>query len=66
MNDKLIEQLSLLSLEEKNIKRVLNRYYRDYETRTALFYRLKAVQDEIKQVKFKLRLEKEIRNEKSR
>ena len=60
MNDKLIDQLSKLKLEETSIKRNLDRYYRDENTRTRLFYRLKEIQKEIKVVEFKLRIEKEM------
>lgn len=64
MSDKLIEELSNLELEEKFVKRNLDRYYRDEESRDRLFYRLKKIKKEKEQIKFKLRLEKELKNEK--
>ena len=66
MNDKLIDKLSNLELEEKSIKRGLDRYYMDLNARTRMFNRLQELKKEKEQVKFKLRLEKELKNEKSR
>ena len=66
MNDKLIEQLSKLELEEKTVKRGLDRYYRDYNSRSRLFNRLQKIKKEKEQIKFKLRLERELKDEKFR
>ena len=66
MNDTLIDRLSKLELEEKCIKRNLDRYYRNENDRSRLFYRLKNIKNEKEQIKFKLRLEKELKNEKLR
>lgn len=65
MNDKLIDKLSNLELEEKSLKRGLDRYYMDEKARTRMFNRLQELKKEKEQVKFKLRLEKELKNEKS-
>jgi len=64
MNDRLIDKLSNLELEEKSIRRGLDRYYMDDKARTRMFNRLKDLKKEKEQVKFKLRLERELRNEK--
>lgn len=66
MNDKLIEKLSNLELEESSVKRGLDRYYRNENDRSRLYKRLQEIKKEKEQVKFKLRLEKELKNEKSR
>lgn len=66
MNDRLIDKLSNLELEEKSIRRGLDRYYMDDKARTRMFNRLKDLKKEKEQVKFKLRLERELRNEKLR
>lgn len=63
MNDKLIEQLSNLELEEKSVKRGLDRYYTNKKYRERLFAKLDKIRKEKEQVKFKLRLEKELKNE---
>lgn len=61
MNDKLIDKLTKLELEEKCIKRNLDRYYRNENDRTRLYKRLQEIKKEKEQVKFKLRLEKELK-----
>lgn len=63
MNNELINQLSKLTLEEMALKRNIDRNYYNVEIRTNLFKRLQEVQTEIKKVKFKIRLEKEKRND---
>lgn len=63
MNNELINQLSKLTLEEMALKRNIDRNYYNVEVRTSLFKRLQEVQTEIKKVKFKIRLEKEKKNE---
>ena len=65
MSDKLIDKLSNLDLEEKSVKRGLDRYYRNENDRSRLYKRLQEIKKEKEQVKFKLRLEKELNNEKS-
>jgi len=62
-NDELIEKLSNLKLEENNLKRCLDTSYFDYEKRTELFNRIKGIKKEIQQIKFKIRLEKELRKD---
>lgn len=66
MNDTLIDKLTKLELEEKCIKRNLDRYYRNENDRSRLFYRLKDIKKEKEQIKFKLRLKKEMKNEEFR
>ena len=63
MNNELINQLSKLTLEEKALKRNLNRNYYNIEVRNKLFNDLNSIQNEIKRVKFKIRMEKEKRND---
>ena len=59
MNNELINQLSKLELEKKSLIRNLDKYYYDYKLRTKLFNNLKVVENDIKKVKFKIRLERE-------
>lgn len=61
MNNELINQLSKLTLEEKSLKRHIDRNYYNLEVRTKLFARLKIVENEINRVKFKLRLAKGVK-----
>lgn len=63
MNNKLIDKLSMLQLEESNLKRNLDKYYCDEKMRTRIFARLKKIKLEIEKTKFKLHLEREIKNE---
>lgn len=64
-NDELIEKLSKLELERNYLKRNLDMNYLDMELRTKIFNRIKQNKKEIELVKFKIRLEKELRkNEK--
>lgn len=66
-NDELIEKLSKLRLEENCLKRNLDINYLDEEIRTKIFKRIKENKNEIELVKFKIRLEKEMKkNEKFR
>ena len=60
-NERLIERLAMLEMGEKSIRRNINTYYVDKEKREKLFKRLHQVQKEIELVKFKLRVEREIR-----
>lgn len=62
-HNELIERLSNLKLEENNLKRILDVYYRDENMRTKAFNKIKKVKKEIEQIKFKLKLEKELKNE---
>lgn len=63
MNKELINQLSKLLLEESSLKRHIDRNYYNVEVRGKLFMRLKVVQNEIQKVKFKIKLEREKKNE---
>ena len=60
-NDELIEQLSNLKLQEKALKRALDRVYNDVEMRTQLFNKIKKLKKEIDLIKFKIRLVKEMK-----
>lgn len=60
-NERLIEKLAMLEMGEKSIRRNLNTYYVDKEKRTKLFAKLHKIQKDIERVKFKLRIEREIR-----
>ena len=63
-NDELIEQLSNLKLEEKCIKRNLDKMFIDIEERKRMFSKLRENKRNQEQIKFKIRLEREMRNEK--
>lgn len=63
MNNELINELSKLKLEESCLKRHIDRNYYNAKLRTKLFQRLKEVKNEIERVKFKIRLEREKKNE---
>ena len=66
-NDELIDKLSKLKLEETCLKRNLDMNYLDEEMRTKIFKRIKENKKEIELVKFKIKLEKEMKkNEKFR
>ena len=62
MSNILIDKLSMLVLKEKNLKRVLDIYYYDPRKRTEAFNELKQVKNDIEKVKFKLKIEREIKN----
>ena len=66
MSNELINQLSKLKLERNSIKRNIDTNYRNRKIRIDLFNKLKEVDKEIEKVKFKLRLEKEMKNEEFR
>ena len=66
MNNDLISKLSNLKLEENNIRRNIDKFYLDNKMRTRLFKRLKENSKEQEMIKFKMRLEKKIKNEKLR
>ncbi|MBO7527984.1 MAG: hypothetical protein J6T74_08900 [Clostridia bacterium] len=65
-HNNLIEQLSNLKLEETCLKRALDVYYMDAKARTRAFNRLKEIKNDIELIKFKLMLERKIRDEKFR
>ena len=61
-NNKLIEKLSNLQLQENALKRGLdNVYYKNITERTRLFNEIKKVKKEIEKVKFQSRLRREIK-----
>lgn len=65
MSKELIDKLSNLTLERNCLKRELDKNFnRDYKTK--VFLRIKALEKEIDFIKFKLILERKMRNEKSR
>ena len=57
MNRELIHQLSRLKLEESSIKRQLEYEFKHNEKREKLFFRLRDIKEEMKKIKFMLRLE---------
>ena len=61
----MIERLSQLTLEKSNLKRLLDCSFNKRE-HSKLFKQLKEVNKEINEIKFKIRLEKKIKNEKLR
>lgn len=65
MNNTLIERLSRLKMEESSLKRNLDKRLNIAE-RTATFNRLKEVLKEEEMIKFKLKLQKEMENDKFR
>ena len=65
MNDTLIDKLSRLKMEEASLKRALDKNL-TVEMRTRTFNRLKEVLKEKEMVKFKLKVRKEMNDEKSR
>lgn len=65
MNNELIEKLSLLTLEKKYLKRELDNNWYDRKVKQRLFDRIKNVNKEIEYVKFKLELERKMKNDSS-
>lgn len=63
MNNELIEKLSLLTLEKKYLKRELDNIWYDREKRQKIFNKIKKVNKEIENIKFKLQLERKIKND---
>lgn len=63
MNNTLLDRLTQLDLEEKSLKRNLDRYYRDEKIRTRLFNKIKQIEKEKDKLKFKIHLERKIKNE---
>ena len=66
MKDELINELAQLTLNEKMIKRCLDVKCFDDESRKKCFVELQEIRKRMEKVKFKLRVEKEIKNEKCR
>lgn len=62
MNNELIEKLSLLTLEKKYLKRELDNNWYDRKRKQKLFDRIKSVNKEIEYVRFKLELERKMKN----
>ena len=60
MSNKLIEKLSLLTLERNYLKRAIENSWYDKEKRKKAFEKLNAVNKEIDNVKFKLELERKM------
>ena len=65
MKDDLLNELAQLTLNEKMIKRCLDVKCFDDESRRKCFVELQEIKKKIEKVKFKLRLEKEMKNEKT-
>lgn len=63
MNNKNIDELSNLLMEEKYLKRNLDLNYYKKNDRDKYFMRLKEVKKEIEKIKFKIRLENQIKKE---
>lgn len=66
MRNTLLEELTDLQLREKQLKRNLDLKYYDEEKRQYYFEQLELTQKEIKKIKFKLNVERELKNEKFR
>ena len=62
MSNELITKLSNLKMEKNYIKRAIDTNYNKLNIRIELFERLKEIDKEIEKVKFKLKLEKEMKN----
>lgn len=63
MNNDLIEKLSLLTLEKKYLKRELDTNWYDREKRIKTFNKIKSIDKEIEFVKFKIQLERKLKND---
>ena len=63
MHNELIEQLSILNIQRKFFIRQLNRDFFYEDSRNVIFKKLSDVEDEIKKIKFKIKLEKVIKDE---
>nr|DAG35144.1 MAG TPA: hypothetical protein [Caudoviricetes sp.] len=62
MRNELIEKLSILEMQRRFFVRQLNKEFFYEESRNIIFKKLSDVEDEIKKVKFKIRLERKIKN----
>lgn len=65
MNNDLIGKLSLLTLEKKYLKRKLDNIWYDKKKKKIIFDKLKNTNKEIECVKFKLELERKMKNDSS-
>lgn len=65
MNNKLIKRLSLLKLEKKYLKKELDNIWYDREKKKKIFKKMNEINKEIDYVKFKLELERKMRNDSS-
>lgn len=65
MNNELIEELSKLELQKKHLIRCLDSQYYSKHQRTKTFEKIKDLKKQIEKVKFKIRLNKEIKNVKN-
>lgn len=63
MNNELNNQLYKLKLQESAYKRNLDRNYYNIKVRDKLFIELKEIQSKIKRIEFKIKIEKEKRND---
>lgn len=63
MHNELIEQLSILNIQRKFFIRQLNKDFFYEDSRNVIFKKLSDVEDEIKKIKFKIKLEKVIKDE---
>ncbi len=63
MSKALIGKLSLLDFEKKYLKRQLDKNFKNIEIRNRIFKRLSEIEKEIKNVKFKLELERKMKND---
>lgn len=61
MENKLIKELTELKIKEKAYKRFLDLKYYDNEQRSKFFNELKEIKKDIRKIKFKIRLEKELK-----
>lgn len=66
MKENLINELAELTMNEKMIKRCLDVKCFDDESRRKCFVELQEIKRRIEKVKFKLRVEKEMKNEECR
>lgn len=62
MRNELIEKLSILEMQRRFFVKQLNKEFFYEESRNIIFKKLSDVEDEIKKVKFKIRLERKIEN----
>lgn len=61
MNDNLISKLSELEMKQNHLKRCLDVTYYNNEKRKKFFEEIKEVKKEINNVKFQIRLEREMK-----
>ena len=62
MRNELIEKLSILEMQRRFFVKQLNKEFFYEESRNIIFKKLSDVEDEIKKVKFTIRLERKIEN----